>query len=302
MPVLTAEPFQCIDVRVSQGLSFISRTRFLAVVVLASAGSLLHANGQGNKTMPIRVQDSPDPLKHASFPDDLDSRRIFSATNPMANKTFMPNSTAFKTDSDFTDKDRNTFVTKRYIDPNAENSSSNLAGRPFPTSGAFMTRAAAGYDKAFPTSSDDQEKHAFMGLSSDSDDQNRTAHLEKPGNPIVLASNSMSNKTYLGPGAQRVPDGLAIKDNIILSRMSGIPDRPLSIDEVRNLINHGTKPDTSVPPPAPSKALNDPGYRPEPLREMPVPDSDDDKNDPVPPPGTMAAPPAPENAEPLPQH
>ncbi len=116
----------------------------------------------------------------------------------------------------------------------------------------------------------------------------------------MFAADSMSNKMYLGPGAQRVPDDIVIKENVVISRMSGLPNRSLSIDEVRNLINHETKPNTDAKPDAPNKPLNDPNYKPEPLRDAPSPASEDDKNDPVPPPGTMAAPP-PENAEPLPQ-
>jgi hypothetical protein len=111
----------------------------------------------------------------------------------------------------------------------------------------------------------------------------------------------MASKQYLGPGAQHVPDDIVIKDNFVISRMSGLPNRPLSIDEVRNLINHETKPNTDIKPDEPSKPLNDPNYKPEPLRDMPAPNNNDDANDPVPPPGTMASPQAPENSEQLPQ-
>jgi hypothetical protein len=88
----------------------------------------------------------------------------------------------------------------------------------------------------------------------------------------------------------------------------------LSVDEVRALINHGFKPDLSEPAAPASKPLNDPNYQPEPLRieptsaddALPVPPApgmhkvqDDDSNDPVPSPGTMAE--HPEDAQSLPK-
>jgi hypothetical protein len=114
------------------------------------------------------------------------------------------------------------------------------------------------------------------------------------------------SKQYLGPGAQHLPPGFDNKEEVIAqARLSDLPNRPLTIDEVRGLINHGFKPDTNVKPETSSKPLNDPDYKPE-VSPAP-PDSpqgskaDDDKNDPLPAPGTMSQPP-PENSESLPQH
>jgi hypothetical protein len=110
----------------------------------------------------------------------------------------------------------------------------------------------------------------------------------------------MSGKTFQGPEAVAAHQHLTMTDDGKIF-ISDLPNRALTIDEVRNLINHGFKPNTDLKPEEQSKPLNDPNYKPEPLREMPAPATDDDRNDPVPPPGTMAAPQPPENSVPLPQ-
>jgi len=222
----------------------------------------------------------------------------------MANKQFsLPSDSLSKSDSSLKNRDQETFVTKTYVDDASSPSAPHPdIGTRFPTTSTY-SRNAPGFDRNFPTSTADAglTRTALLASSTTSADQNRAAILGGPEKPEALASNSMANRQYLGPGAQHVPDDIAIKDNIVISRMSGLPNRPLSIDEVRNLINHETKPDTDVKPEEPSKPLNDPQYKPEPLRDTPSPAGDDDQNDPVPPPGTMAAPPAPENSDPLPQ-
>ena len=98
-----------------------------------------------------------------------------------------------------------------------------------------------------------------------------------------------------------------MKENTVIAHVSDIPDRPLTIDEVRGLINHGFKPDTTASPDAPTKAINDPDYKPEASPEPPeapsmrAPLIDDDRDAPLPSPGTMSQT-APENSDPLPQH
>jgi hypothetical protein len=308
---------------VRQNKPLIFWTRLIAVTFVTT-GRLLPADDQpassdgyktvpvtvNGKTIPIRVAEQSDPFRNVSSSDSTgkyDPERIFSATSSMANKKFaLPSDSISQSNSNFKDRDQNTFITKPYIYDTSSPIAPNLDAKAgFPTTGAY-SRSATEFNKNYPTSSADigQGRPAAFATTTDSADQNRTAVLGGPEKTEGIVSDSMANKQYLGPGAQHVPDGIVIKDNIIISRMSGLPNRPLSIDEVRNLINHGIKPDTDAKPEEPSKPLNDPDYKPEPLRDTPPPDTsspagDDDKNDPVPPPGTMAAPP--ENSEPLPQ-
>jgi hypothetical protein len=311
------------NVRHNRPLIFWTR---LIAVIFVTTGRLLHADDQppssdgsktvpvtvGDKTVPVRVKEAGDPFKNVSssnWTGKYDPERIFSTTSSMAGKTFsLPSDSISKSASDFNNRDQNTFITKPYVLDSSAPTAPNLdAKASFSTTSAY-SRNATGFDKSYITSNADagQNRTAVLAASTTSADQNRTAVLGGPEKPEVFASDPMADKQYLGPGAQHVPDGVTIKDNVIISRMSGLPNRPLSIDEVRNLINHGFEPNTDVKPPEPSKPLNDPDYKPEPLRITPAPDtsaptSDDDKNDPVPPPGTMAAPQAPENSEPLPQ-
>jgi hypothetical protein len=310
---------------VRQDSSLLFWTRLIAVCFVTT-GRLLHADDQppssdgyktvpvtvGSKTIPVRVQEGGDPLKNVSSSSatgKYDPERLFSTTSSMANKTFSPPSDSIsKTSSVFKSGDQNTFITKPYaFDPSTPSAPNLNTKVSFPTTSAYG-RNATGFDKGYITSTADagQNRPALFASSTVSPDLNHAAVLGGPDKPEVLATDPMANKQYLGPGAQHVPDNIAIKDNVVLSRMSGLPNRPLSIDEVRNLINHGFTPDTDVKSTEPSKPLNDPNYKPEPLRISPAqdqaaPTGDDDKNDPVPPPGTMAAPQAPENSEPLPQ-
>ena len=301
----------------THGRSFISRTRFTAVAFVL-AGGLLSADDSassadgskivpvtvGGKTLPIRVRQQADPLAHANFTDELDPQRVFSSTSSMADKTFALPANSFSKGADFNNRAQNTFITKPYLGDTSSSTVPNLNAKPALRAAQGYDRSAAGFDKSYATSSSDvgPGRMAVLDSSNVSADQHRVADLGGPDKPEPLAMNSMADKSYVGPGAQNVPDNIVIKDNIIISRMSGLPSRPLSIGEVRDLINHGVKPNTDVKPEETSKPLNDPDYKPEPLRDMPPPSkSDDDNEDVVPPPGTMAAPPAPENSEPLPQ-
>jgi hypothetical protein len=260
----------------------------------------------GDKTVSIRVKEGKDPFKNVSSSNSTgkyDPQRIFSASNSLANKTFsLPSESLSQTNSDFKNRDQDTFITKSYIGDNSTSVPNLNTKVNFPAAAGY-NQNAAGFDKNYTTSNADagQNRTAMFASPTTSADQNRTAVLGGSDKAEVLAANSMAHKQYLGPGAQHVPDDVTINDNIVISRMSGLPDRPLSIDEVRNLINHETKPNTDAKPEEPSKPLNDPNYKPEPLRDSPSPASDDDKSDPVPPPGTMASPQTPENSEPLPQ-
>ncbi len=261
----------------------------------------------GDKVIHFRVKQQSDPLTHAAFPDDLDPRRVFSATNPMANKTFsLPSGTLPKSDSNFQNAGQNPSFTKPYaLDPSSP-SLANLNTKVvsnLPSTDAY-SRNAAEFNKSYGASrSDVGQNQTAVFASTTSPDQNRTAVL---GNPTAdTFASPLADKTFRGAEADAAQRHLSrTKDGQIL--ITDIPDRPLTIDEVRDLINHGFKPNTAASPPEPSKPLNDPNFQPTPMRLDPSPDtsspaSDDDKNDPVPPPGTMAAPPPPENSEPLPR-
>jgi len=196
-------------------------------------------------------------------------------------------------------RDQNTFTTKPYAFDSSAPTAPNLNEK-FTTTTSADSRNATGFDKSYPTSTDtDGKNKTALFASATSPDQGRTAVLG--GQTTSTYASPLSDQTFHGDEADAAKRHLTRLQNGQML-VTDLPNRPLTIDEVRQLINHGFKPDTDVKPTdEPSKPLNDPQYKPEPLREAPpVSSNDDDKDDPVPPPGTMAAPP-PENTQPLPQ-
>ena len=247
----------------------------------------------GGKKMPILVKDQLDPLRNVTdTTDPLDHQKVFSETNLMANKTFNSGvSVNWNKSADM----KPDFETKVY-NSTGPTSVYNLGTKStFQTAAFAGGRDATGYNRSFATSTADvgqNETAAFAAIGSP--DQDRTAPINAKA--IDKFSSPMANKLYM----TRKADGVHHNEGELGNgtSLSQLPDRPLTIDEVGNLINHGFKPDTSEPPPPASKPLNDPGYQPEPLRiepteaETPTPKGgkDDDADDPVPSPGTMAEP------------
>ena len=263
---------------------------------------------------PVQVQEY-DPFSKVKAAPPADGKyhpteMNFSATSSMAEKKFGASTdTLAKGDPDLLNSEKNAFVTKSYTDDAFASGQADFNNKAKMTSTGSYSRNANGFEKAYATSNADadQNKPALLA-SSKSTDQDHTAVIG--GHDEDMYQSAMSGKTFEGPEADAVHRHLSKLPNGQML-VTDIPNRPMTIDEVRNLINHGFKPATDEKPPEASKPLNDPDYKPQPLRDMPdssandslpaSPANDDDKNDPVPPPGTMAAPAAPENSEPLPQ-
>jgi hypothetical protein len=302
----------------------------LFAVALVTTGRLLAADDQtppssddgyktvsvdtGGKPIPVRVQEEKNPYAGVASPEEnakYDPERIFSRTSAMADKTFTGSvNFAGQGNTDYNKpSDRNTFVTKPYsFDTKSSSIPDANTKSEFGSTSAY-SKSASGFGKAYPTSTADAGQNQAAALASTTAaEQGRAAVLGGP-TPDTFAS-SFADKQFEGDEADAAKRHLSRNHNgqIVID---DLPSRPLTIDEVRQLINHGFKPDTDVQPEGePAKPLNDPNYKPEPLRESPQPEaasapatapSDDDKDDPVPSPGMMSAPPAPENSQPLPQ-
>ena len=266
-----------------------------------------HDMGGGRK-MPILVQEEHDAIKDSNLGDDpLDHQKVFSETNAMANKTFGgTDGSVWNKDAD---ESSHTFTTKVFDTTSQGSIYDTGAKSTFATSSYDGVKSASEADSSFATKTADLSNNggaaefAAIGAS----EQNQGAPIGDK-TFAVSSDDAMGNKTFQGPEKDAIHRHLKMGRNGQLI-IDSIPDRPLSIEEVKNLINHDFKPDLSQPPPPDSKPLNDPNYVPEPLRIEPTeaenpgaetktkPD-DDDKDDPVPAPGTMAEPP--ENSEPLP--
>jgi hypothetical protein len=306
--------------------SFILRKR-LAVVALVTAGRLLVADDAaptspdgyktvnvdtgGGKSLPIRVREDKDPYAAVSSQNTTgkyDPEHIFSQPSSMANKTFSGSSdVANSGHNDYNKSSReNTFITKPYTFDSKTSSVAGLDTKASYPTAPLSNRTSNDFGKTFTTASADLgPNQASTFASTKASEQGRTATLG--GQAIDTPTSPLGDKTFTGDEAQSAKRHLTrLKSGQMY--VQDLPNRPLTIDEVRDLINHGFKPDTDAKPPEEeSKPLNDPAYVPKPLREAPEvtappsPSSDEDKDDPVPPPGTMSAPPPPENAQPLPE-
>jgi hypothetical protein len=277
-----------------------------------SSGDHVVAIKSGDHTAYIHVRDTPNPYQNIpdSGPSTHPDQFSFNKTSPYANKSYATEAAVTSQDSSSYQKNlERSFVTKSYFshpgDP-ADTTTPGLQSKADISSAAAYTHPASGYDKSFiaPGSSDTGQNKTAQFAATTSSFQGRAANIG--GHPIKGFANTLANKTYAGPEVDAVKKDINRMNQGLIS-MKDLPDRPLTIDEVRALINHGAKPDYDNKNPAPGKALNDPDYQPDPapapLRDAPPPGHLKDDNDGVPDPGTMAhpQPPAPENSEPLPQ-
>jgi len=295
-------------------------TRLLAVTFLTT-GQVLRADDKsadsantkivpiksGNSTLNIQVKEPSNPYRNVSSSGPSDKyqpdRIDFGSTSPLANKQFLSSDTPISKSDPIA---QSTFITKSYFTgamSQTHPSSANLDTQvSLPASNAY-SRNAAGFNKAFTTSGFNAGQNRTAAFASKtSPDQDRTALLgTQPNNAF---GSPLASKTFLGPEADAIHRDLS-RMNQGLMGIKDLPNRPLTIDEVRALINHGVKPNTSAEPGPQTKPLNDPDYKPEVSPDPPQPrasSKDNDQEEGVPSPGTMAAPPPPENSEPLPNH
>jgi len=285
----------------------------LFAVALLTAGQVVHADDKpvvpdGDKLVPLKggggilVQKEANPYQGVSSSTQPGKYRPdqpnYGATSSFAGKEFsLSSGSGSKSDSAFDFGNMKPVNTKSFepVSHSAPNQDTKFSTE----TSSMVGHHTSDLGKSYTTSHADlgQNKTTLLA-STTSPDQDRAADMG-PGNTKIYPS-PMAAKTFEGPEADAVKRDLT-KLNNGLMQMKDLPSRPLTIDEVRALINHGVKPNTDAPPEPPTKALNDPGYKPEPTPPPPEAATDDDKDDPVPSPGTMAQPP-PENSEPLPQH
>jgi hypothetical protein len=305
--------FKCINGAVLRGFF---QLRLVFAAGLVAAGCPVHADDSkptapaGYKMVPVHLSGG-----HTGYIEVKETAKMGSDSTPngsgfnmvssMADKTFLPNGGQ---DAAYQDKTQETFVTKSYFAPNdTDHALPGLHEAGEAKSYGAYSRAADGFDKSFQTSAADEQTRTSSLGSKKADESDRTAILG--GQDIKKFAYNDSDKTYNGPETRAVQRDLD-RMNQGLESLKDLPDRPLTIDEVRALINHGVKPDLDEKPAAPSKPLNAPDYTPDaapaPMRDPVQPGHLKDDND-LTTPGAVSHPdqvvpdPAPENAEPLPQ-
>jgi len=281
--------------------------------------------GANGKVSYIRVQDQSSPSAHlssSSSDGQYDPSQIsLNKTSNLANKSF-PTASLYQNHSAEEARQQRTFITKPFFAGNDVPSDRSVSN--FNTKLAYpavqgYNRTAEDTHKAYLANQTNADQNKSARLSSaPSEYQNRSAYL---GNQKAnVYASPLAHITYTGPGVNVIKKDMN-KVNVSLMQAKDLPNRPLTIDEVRDLINNGIKPDTDVHPAASqSKPLNDPGYEPGPPPPplahsspspapalAPAPSSRGDSSDgDLPSPGAMAAQhlqqeQPPENSEPLPK-
>jgi len=286
-------------------------------IVFLMAGQIARADDKvavpdGYKTVrlpsgeTILVRDQAPQTSASTDSDKYDPRRYdLNQSSSLANKSFVTGVTPIP-QKDISFEQSSSLIKSYALPVESDHAMPNLNTK-FPTSASnAFGRNATGLNKSFDqTDSNPMGKQTAVFASSTSSFQGRTALFNEHSQKTFaspLADKSYQEKIPVIPQKNGKINAMDLQQDL-----KDLPDRPLTIDEVRALINHGVKPDTDAKPEPASKPLNDPDYQPDPApapeapSPSPAPASEDDKNDPVPPPGTMAQPP-PENSEPLPQH
>jgi hypothetical protein len=257
----------------------------------------------------IEVKEAPKMYGNDSTPNSSG----FNMTSAMADKTFMPGAGSGNNSND-QDKLQSTFATKSYFAKSDDATDQSMPGLhdevPVKADNAY-SRRADGFDQSFQTSAADEQTKASPMGSQKSADSDRTANLGNHKTQTFAYNDS--DKAYTGPETRDVKRDLD-RMNQGLESLKDLPDRPLTVDEVRALINHGVKPDVDEKPAEPSKPLNAPDYQPDPapaplstpIQPGHLKDANDADID-LSVPGAVSHPdqtvpdPAPENSQPLPQ-
>jgi hypothetical protein len=272
--------------------------------------------GTGNQKSVIRVADSAGPhMNGGSEPDSSPNAPYdptalnFSKSSPLAGKTF---STSFvslsKNDNAAQSLGLQPFATHSFATSSYNQPDSQYQTVAYRES----SRSSDAFSKTYelPTSGNSGADASRTFAVGTSEFQGKTAsEAQVPTKPDPFATpSSMSEKTFFDPMMKHVKHdpyatGLDVK------RLADLPNRSLTIDEVRNLINHEQIPDLETKPDEPSRALNDPDWAPEATPAVSQPDRADnlpvappaelDKDNELPSPGEMAQPP--ENSEKLPK-
>ena len=246
----------------------------------------------GSGTSYIQVKDSADVFAHVHSDEQSDHFSL-NQTSPLSHQSY-DMGTAVPVESQTAGTAAPQFMTKSYFSGRGDNTAHWKADQDPEMSRTFDAgQKRADMSKSFMTAKADLGDKTAGEANSTSEYAGKTAQLGAPG--VKVFASSLGDKTYSGREADAIKRDVA-QMNEGMEGLKDLPNRPLTIDEVRALINHGIKPATEEKPAEPSKPLNDPEYTPDaapaPLRDVPMDDShlksmDDDL---IPPPGMMARP------------
>ncbi len=217
----------------------------------------------------------------------------FARTSSFAGKSFSAGNSALSGSETAPEAEHGAFVTNTY-----GTSSYNRPNPTFATAAYHVdARSSDNLVKPFalPASNDTFAK-SFAVKSSDLQDKQALIGQKTPQDPFATPWTEGDKKFY-DPMLRHVKRDPYAADSLDVKRLSALPNRPLTIDEVRALINHEQVPDLNSKPDAQSRALNDPNWEP-PLKLPELdeketgapPPRDEAKDGELPSPGMMAQP------------
>jgi hypothetical protein len=218
----------------------------------------------------------------------------FSGTSSFANKSFSAQDSALSKSITAPELGHQPFLTHSF----GATAAYNQSDRTFETAAYHPdARSSDNFNKAY-TLPDNQNSLAkpFAVKSSDLQDKQALIGQKQLADPFATPWTEGDKKFY-DPALRNVKRDPYAGDSLDVSRLTNLPNRPLTVDEVRSLINHEQIPDLNSKPDAASRALNDPDWAP-PLKlpEMDEkntsapPPADETKDGELPSPGMMAQP------------
>jgi hypothetical protein len=262
--------------------------------------------GSGAGKRIIRVQDSAKLQMHgessSASEGPYDPERMdFNKASSLSDKSFTSGDALFsKGDSSAGMQAKLKFNTHSFSTAGYNQSDQKFQTAAFSESSHHSNDSGKSF--ALPGDNSDANKGFPAKTSEYQDKTAQIAQAEPSKADPFAAPSSLNEKTFYDPMMNHVKHdpyatGLDVK------RLSDLPNRPLTIKEVGDLINHEQIPDLNSDPTAEKDLnLNDPKWKPhEALRDStPVaPAAELDKPEDLPAPGEMAQPP--ENSEPLPK-
>jgi hypothetical protein len=219
----------------------------------------------------------------------------FARTSIYANQSFSTQDSSLAKGTESPELQQKTFVTGAY-----GTSAYNQSDSTFQTA-AYHTdaRSSDNFTKAYTLPAQaDSFNRPFTVKSSDLQDKSALIAQQQPAKTDPFAKPwSEGDKKFYDPALRTIKRDPYAGDNLDVSRLTNLPNRPLTIDEVRALINHEQVPDLNSKPEEPSRPLNDPNWEP-PLKLPEIsdkaapatPPADEAKGDELPSPGMMAQP------------
>jgi hypothetical protein len=217
----------------------------------------------------------------------------FGRTSSFADKTFSAQDSSLSHNMEAPEMSQKAFLTSAFGTSNYTNSDHTFRTAAYHTD----ARSSDDFTKAYtlPAGADSFAR-PFETKPSSLQDKTALIGQQALSDPFSTPW-SEGDKKFYDPALRKIKRDPYAGDSLDVSRLTNLPNRPLTIDEVRALINHEQIPDLNAKPDEPSRPLNDPNWEP-PLKLPEISDKaapappppDEAKDGELPSPGMMAQP------------